>query len=66
MIFHDGHVHTPFCPHGSKDELEEYVLRAIELGLTGLTFTEHAPLPLSFEDPTPEQDSAKIFIEQIC
>lgn len=55
---HDGHVHTPFCPHGSKDPIEQYIRQAIAKGLRTITFTEHAPLPDSFVDPTPEQDSA--------
>lgn len=54
----DGHIHTPFCPHGSNDRLEEYVERAISLGFTELSFTEHAPLPDGFEDPAPLKDSA--------
>lgn len=54
----DGHIHTPFCPHGSNDSLEQYIERAIELGYTDISFTEHAPLPSTFVDPTPEQDSA--------
>lgn len=54
----DGHIHTPFCPHGSRDPLEQYVERAIALGYTDISFTEHAPLPERFLDPTPEQDSA--------
>lgn len=58
MITYDGHVHTPFCPHGTNDPFEAYIERAIELGIQGLTFTEHAPLPSRFTDPTPEQDSA--------
>ena len=58
MIIHDGHVHTPFCPHGSKDRLESYIEKAIELNIKGITFTEHAPLPLDFLDPVPEKDSA--------
>ncbi|WP_207634144.1 histidinol-phosphatase HisJ [Halalkalibacter urbisdiaboli] len=58
MILHDGHVHTPYCPHGTNDPLSDYCEKAIELGLKGITFTEHAPLPTSFMDPTPQQDSA--------
>ena len=58
VLNYDGHIHTPFCPHGSDDPFEAYIERAIALGLTGITFTEHAPLPPSFNDPTPEQDSA--------
>lgn len=58
MIRFDGHVHTPFCPHGSSDPFEAYIEKAIKLGLKGITFTEHAPLPLNFTDPVPEKDSA--------
>jgi histidinol-phosphatase (PHP family) len=57
----DGHIHTPFCPHGSKDSFEEYIERAIELGFIEISFTEHAPLPKNFQDPTPEKDSAMRF-----
>ncbi|WP_377888152.1 histidinol-phosphatase HisJ [Alkalihalobacillus sp. R86527] len=54
---YDGHVHSPFCPHGTSDSLESYVEKAIKLGFTGLTFTEHAPLPANFIDPVPLNDS---------
>ncbi|RDY24159.1 histidinol-phosphatase HisJ [Romboutsia maritimum] len=54
----DGHIHTPYCPHGSNDSFEEYIERAIEVGLTEITFTEHLPLPDNFEDPSPKKDSA--------
>ncbi|MBB5172761.1 histidinol-phosphatase HisJ [Texcoconibacillus texcoconensis] len=57
-MFFDAHVHTPFCPHGSTDPLEAYVEKAIENGYKGISFTEHAPLPIGFTDPVPEQDSA--------
>ena len=53
----DNHIHSPFCPHGSTDSFEEYINRGIQLGLTEMTFTEHAPLPKGFIDPTPEKDS---------
>ena len=53
----DNHIHSPFCPHGSTDSFEEYITRGIQLGLTEMTFTEHAPLPKGFIDPTPEKDS---------
>lgn len=58
MITRDGHIHTPYCPHGSKDTLKQYIERAIQLGLKTISFTEHAPLPNGFVDPVPEQDSA--------
>ncbi|WP_102691049.1 histidinol-phosphatase HisJ [Rummeliibacillus pycnus] len=53
----DAHIHTPYCPHGTKDSLENYIKKAIKLGFKDITFTEHAPLPTNFEDPTPEKDS---------
>ncbi|WP_096189741.1 histidinol-phosphatase HisJ [Evansella halocellulosilytica] len=58
MNIYDGHIHTPFCPHGTNDTFEQYVERAIELGYTEMTFTEHAPLPEKFTDPVPTMDSA--------
>lgn len=57
MKIHDGHVHTPFCPHGTNDDFALYLEQAIRLGYSGLTFTEHAPLPHGFVDPTPTKDS---------
>lgn len=54
----DKHVHTPFCPHGSTDSLERYIEQAIALNYREISFTEHAPLPKNFIDPTPEKDSA--------
>lgn len=54
----DGHIHTQYCPHGSNDEIENYIKRAIEIGLNEITFTEHLPLPKGFKDPSPENDSA--------
>ncbi|MEA1855061.1 histidinol-phosphatase HisJ [Cytobacillus sp. FSL W7-1323] len=54
----DGHIHTPYCPHGTKDHMKHYINRAIEQGFTDITFTEHAPLPIDFIDPAPAKDSA--------
>ncbi|MDZ5472531.1 histidinol-phosphatase HisJ [Bacillus sp. 31A1R] len=54
----NGHIHTPFCPHGTKDELHQYVEKAITLGFDQITFTEHAPLPKGFIDTTPTRDSS--------
>lgn len=53
----DSHVHTPFCPHGTNDTFEEYIEQAINLKIKEITFTEHAPLPINFHDPTPDKDS---------
>ncbi|MGL5693488.1 MAG: histidinol-phosphatase HisJ, partial [Peptostreptococcaceae bacterium] len=46
------------CPHGSNDTIEEYINKALEIGLDEITFTEHLPLPKNFVDPSPENDSA--------
>ncbi|WP_433743713.1 histidinol-phosphatase HisJ [Falsibacillus pallidus] len=53
----DGHIHTPYCPHGSQDHFQQYIERAISLGYKEITFTEHAPLPRNFKDPAPAEDS---------
>lgn len=53
----DGHVHTPYCPHGSSDSFRKYIEKALLLGYKSISFTEHAPLPRSFTDPTPLKDS---------
>ncbi|NHM30612.1 histidinol-phosphatase HisJ [Neobacillus terrae] len=58
MVKKDGHIHTPYCPHGTKDSFEEYIEKAISMGFEEISFTEHAPLPYGFIDTVPEKDSA--------
>ncbi|MFD1030378.1 histidinol-phosphatase HisJ [Metaplanococcus flavidus] len=53
----DAHIHSPYCPHGTKDSLAAYVEKAIKSGFKDISFTEHAPLPPSFTDTTPDKDS---------
>ena len=53
----DGHIHTPYCPHGTLDSFHLYIEKAIQNGFHEITFTEHAPLPANFIDPTPDKDS---------
>lgn len=50
-IRRDGHIHSPYCPHGTQDAFELYVKKAVSLGLQEITFTEHMPLPGGFMDP---------------
>lgn len=45
----DGHVHSHYCPHGSSDNFEEYLERAITLGIKEITFTEHMSMPIELE-----------------
>ncbi|GGC93900.1 histidinol-phosphatase [Thalassobacillus devorans] len=53
----DGHIHTPYCPHGTSDPFKAYVEEALKQGYSSMSFTEHAPLPPSFLDPVPDKDS---------
>lgn len=39
------HVHTYRCGHAGQDPDELYVRKAIELGASAITFTDHAPFP---------------------
>lgn len=54
----DGHIHTPYCPHGTDDKFEQYIEKAINVGLDEISFTEHFPLPKGFTDPAPDDDSS--------
>lgn len=46
-ILRDGHIHSPYCPHGTNDIFDLYVQKALEIGLTEISFTEHMPFPSS-------------------
>lgn len=37
-IVRDGHIHSPYCPHGTKDTFEMYVEKALSEGLEEITF----------------------------
>ena len=39
------HVHTSRCRHAEDISDEAFILKAIELGATGIWFTDHAPFP---------------------
>jgi len=43
MILPDYHIHTRLCNH-AEGEMEEYVERAIETGLTEIGFSDHMPV----------------------
>ncbi|MCH5462483.1 histidinol-phosphatase HisJ [Secundilactobacillus sp. HBUAS58055] len=49
MLKQDGHSHTEFCPHGSGDDVELMIQKAIRLGFERYSITEHAPLPTAFK-----------------
>lgn len=44
----DYHTHTSLCKHG-EGELEDYILKAIELGLDEIGCSEHIPMPNDFD-----------------
>lgn len=52
----DGHTHSEFCPHGSREATDRFIRRAIDLGFLSYSLTEHPPLPAGFEDPAPPKD----------
>lgn len=52
----DGHIHSPFCPHGTDDSFESYVEEALKHGLEEMSFTEHMPFPSDFLDDKKFQD----------
>ncbi len=54
----DGHIHSSYCPHGTKDAMELYVQQAIKLGLKEITFTEHMPLPSTLQKFDLPRDAA--------
>ena len=39
------HVHTFRCGHAEDISDKKYIEKAIELGATGIWFTDHAPFP---------------------
>lgn len=50
MVKKDGHTHTQFCPHGSGDDAELMIQKAIKMRFEEYSITEHAPLPETFGD----------------
>jgi histidinol-phosphatase (PHP family) len=46
-IYFDSHMHTPLCKH-AYGEPEEYAEQAIKMGLRGIIFTCHSPMPRGF------------------
>jgi histidinol-phosphatase (PHP family) len=46
-LFFDSHMHTPLCKH-AVGEPELYAERALAMGLKGIIFTCHSPMPRGF------------------
>ena len=43
-----GHNHTEFCPHGSGEDVEQFIRAAIQNGFKTYSITEHFPMPPEF------------------
>ena len=61
----DGHVHSPFCPHGTSDSLESYVEEGLKHNLKEMSFTEHMPFSSYFLDDKEFQDDCVMTINKI-
>lgn len=58
MSLRDGHIHSPFCPHGTSDSLESYVEEALKNKIVEISFTEHMPFPCYFIEDRKFQDES--------
>ena len=45
---YDSHMHTPLCKH-ARGPLSAYAERAEQVGLCGITFTCHSPMPAGWD-----------------
>ena len=70
-ILKDGHIHSPYCPHGSKDSFKKYIEKALEEGLEEISFTEHLPLPKKimeeelFRGSAPVEEEFEKYIKEL-
>jgi histidinol-phosphatase (PHP family) len=70
-VLKDGHIHSPFCPHGCSDSLKEYVEVGLNKGLKEITFTEHMPIPKGFmnqeflDECAPNFDAFDEYIKEV-
>ena len=47
---YDSHMHTPLCQH-AVGHPREYAQAALDAGLSGITFTDHIPMPAWYDAP---------------
>jgi histidinol-phosphatase (PHP family) len=57
-VIRDGHIHSPYCPHGTDDPIEAYIQEALKKGIQEMTFTEHMPLPNHVVDSRLQRECA--------
>ena len=64
MKLADYHIHTAWCGHATG-QMEEYVLRAIELGLPEMGFSEHLPAEIPVPDKLcPTRDEMVVLLDE--
>lgn len=56
--YRDGHVHSPYCPHGSDDSFDMYIKMAINKNIKEITFTEHMDYNFIFTNKSLMDDIA--------
>lgn len=71
-VLRDGHIHSPYCPHGTKDIFKMYIDKALSKGLEEVTFTEHMPFPCYFiddkeflDDCAPDKETIKQYFKDV-
>lgn len=70
-INRDGHVHSHYCPHGSKDNFDKYIFKALECGIEEITFTEHFMIPKEIVEEefyitcSPDEKSLEKYFQEI-
>lgn len=63
ILKRDGHTHSQFCLHGSGEDTESFILKAIKEGFAIYSITEHAPLPPDFVEALPYPANLKRSIQ---
>lgn len=62
----DYHMHTPLCRHATGTP-GDYARRALEVGLTEIGFSDHAPMPQDdFDDWRMRADQLAAYVEQVA
>lgn len=64
MAWTDYHIHTPLCRH-AEGEPEQYLARAREIGLTEIGFSDHNPMPETYDDWRMLIEELPVYVEKI-
>ena len=62
---YDSHMHTPLCRH-AVGHPREYAQAALDAGLSGVTFTDHIPMPAWYDAPwRMRRDELEQYVETV-